>query len=341
MTIIDKVALVHVRDGRLLTTRSAGRERCYLPGGKREPGEDDLAALTRELAEELGVQVDPATVRPWGVFTHEADAQAAGTVVRTTAMTADVAGEPVASAEVDELAWLAPEDRDRMTPTIGAVVDDLLAKGFFAQDRAVLFDLDDTLVATREVKWEHHRFVAREHYGIDLDDETLARHWGEPFGMMLGHLYRDAASTEEMVATNHASAHLYPKTTRPGAVELVTDLLDAGIPVGVVTSTLSQPAADDLRRCGFPVDRLFTVQGADRSPVHKPDPAVFTAALDTLRCLGIERVSYVGDAVMDAQAAAGAGLDFVAVTTGMVTAEAFPGVPVVASIAEAGPYLGL
>ena len=338
-SIISKVALVHVRDGRLLTARSTGRQRCYLPGGKPEAGEDDAAALARELHEELGVHVDPQSIRPWGRFSAPADAQQSGTVVETSAFTAAFDGEPVASAEVTELAWLRPDATDRMTPTMRAVVDDLLAKGFLRGERAVLFDLDDTLVATREVKWEHHRFVAREHYGIELDDETLARHWGEPFGVMLGHLYRDAASTEGMIATNHASAHLYRKTPRPGAVELVTQLLDSGVPVGVVTSTLSQPAAEDLARCGFPVERLFTVQGADRSPAHKPDPAVFDHALAQLRCLGIRRVSYVGDAVMDARAAAGAGLDFVAVTTGMDDAGAFGDVPVADDISGVAQLL--
>lgn len=339
--IIRKVALVHLRDGRLLTTRSAGRTRFYLPGGKPEAGEDDAAALVREVREELGVRIDPASIQPWGHYSHPADAQRPGTLVETAAFTADFTGEPVASSEVEEVAWLEPGRREVMTATMAAVVDELLAKGFMASNRAVLFDLDDTLLATREVKWEHHRFVAREHYGIELDDETLARHWGEPFGVMIGHLYRDAAPTEEMVATNHAYSHLYPKTAKPGAVELVNRLLDAGIPVGVVTSTLSQPAADDLARCGFPVERLFTVQGADRSPAHKPDPAVFDAALAQLRCLGVTRVSYVGDAVMDAQAAAGAGLDFVAVTTVMVGADAFPGVAVAADITAVAQHLGL
>ena len=55
-----------------------------------------------------------------------------------------------------------------------------------APRRAVLFDMDDTLLLTREVKWDHHRFVAREHYGIELDDQTLRAHWGEPFDEMIG-----------------------------------------------------------------------------------------------------------------------------------------------------------
>ena len=54
--IIEVVGAV-IRDAsdRLLTVRKRGTQRFMLPGGKREPGEDDLTALARELREEIGV----------------------------------------------------------------------------------------------------------------------------------------------------------------------------------------------------------------------------------------------------------------------------------------------
>ncbi|MFZ2260320.1 MAG: HAD hydrolase-like protein [Luteococcus japonicus] len=199
---------------------------------------------------------------------------------------------------------------------------------------AVIFDMDDTLLATREVKWAHHKQVAREHYGIDLTDEVLARHWGEPFDLMIGHLYQHSASVEEMRAANQTSAHLFPKQAIPGAVDAVTTLLDRGLVVGVLTSMNTANALADLTRCGFPMDRLVFVQGADQTPHHKPDPRVFTSALEMLHARGITEVSYVGDALIDEQAALGAGLRFVAVTTGLATAEAFEDSPVITSLVD-------
>lgn len=58
MREIDKVAWILVEDGRVLSTRSRGKDVWYLPGGKREPGESDLETLRREIGEELSVDVD-------------------------------------------------------------------------------------------------------------------------------------------------------------------------------------------------------------------------------------------------------------------------------------------
>ena len=73
--------------------RNAGRDRFYLPGGKREPGESDLETLVREIDEELTVAVDPATAAYVGTFEALADARTDGLVVRLTCYTATHTGD--------------------------------------------------------------------------------------------------------------------------------------------------------------------------------------------------------------------------------------------------------
>lgn len=62
------VAAAMIRDGRVLVQRRpAGKPLADLwefPGGKVDPGESPEAALARELAEELGIVVDPAALSP-------------------------------------------------------------------------------------------------------------------------------------------------------------------------------------------------------------------------------------------------------------------------------------
>jgi ADP-ribose pyrophosphatase YjhB (NUDIX family) len=53
--MIDKVALLLVRDGKVLLCRKKrGTPLLILPGGKREAEESSLECLARELREELG-----------------------------------------------------------------------------------------------------------------------------------------------------------------------------------------------------------------------------------------------------------------------------------------------
>jgi 8-oxo-dGTP pyrophosphatase MutT (NUDIX family) len=57
--VLDVLAWVVLRDDRMLTVRTRGRDVFYLPGGKRAPGESDVAALRREVHEELGGELEP------------------------------------------------------------------------------------------------------------------------------------------------------------------------------------------------------------------------------------------------------------------------------------------
>lgn len=121
------VGWVNVRDGRLLAVRTTGKDRFFMPGGKVEPGESDAEALVREIHEELGVRLDPATVRP--AFVAEAPGHGlGGRVVRMHCLYAEPlpgSPEPAPDAEIAELAWLTPADADRVPPASRIVLERL------------------------------------------------------------------------------------------------------------------------------------------------------------------------------------------------------------------------
>ncbi|WP_035307122.1 HAD family hydrolase [Actinokineospora inagensis] len=197
------------------------------------------------------------------------------------------------------------------------------ARALVAEAEAVIFDLDDTLLVTRAVKWAHHQAVAARFYGIDLTETDLLEHWGKPYDELITLLYRGSAPLAEMKAANLSLEDDYRKVAAAGAVELVTSLLARGAHVGVVTSANTDPALADLEWSGFPVRDLAFVHGADRTTRHKPDPAVFAAAGDYLTRHNVARTVYVGDAIMDLLAARGAGFGFVGVASGLVDGAAF------------------
>ncbi|MGW4483018.1 NUDIX hydrolase [Amycolatopsis sp. NPDC004368] len=127
--MINKIAWLHVVDGRVLAAVSSGKSTWYLPGGKREPGESDTEALVREIAEELSVALDPASLRPAGVWEAQADGRAAGTIVRMTCYTASCTGTLAASSEIASFGWLTYADRARVSSTTQLIFDDLRARG--------------------------------------------------------------------------------------------------------------------------------------------------------------------------------------------------------------------
>ncbi|MCR6487262.1 NUDIX domain-containing protein [Amycolatopsis sp. OK19-0408] len=130
--MIDKIAWIHVADGRVLVARSRGKDKFYLPGGKREPGEADVETLVREVREELAVEILPSTAKPAGTFEGQAHGHAEGTVVRTTAYMADFAGTPSASSEIEEIAWLTYADRPRVSLVAQLIFDHLHAAGLLS-----------------------------------------------------------------------------------------------------------------------------------------------------------------------------------------------------------------
>lgn len=127
--MIDKVAWLYLKDGRVLGTRSAGKDTYYLPGGKREPGETDVETLVREIREELSVEIDAASARHVGTFEAQAHGHEPGVGLRMACYTASFTGEPVASAEIAEIAWLTTADADRVSDMARLVFAHLKERG--------------------------------------------------------------------------------------------------------------------------------------------------------------------------------------------------------------------
>jgi 8-oxo-dGTP diphosphatase len=130
--VIDKIAWLHIVDGRILSTRSRGKDVFYLPGGKREPGEPDAETLVREIREELAVAIAPASIAAAGTFEAQAHGHAAGTVVRMTCFTAEYSGTPEASSEIEEIAWLGYADREKVSAVDKIIFDHLHEAGRLA-----------------------------------------------------------------------------------------------------------------------------------------------------------------------------------------------------------------
>jgi len=123
-------ALIRDDAGRVLLVRKRGTTAFMQPGGKRDGDEDDIAALSREIAEELGCGVLASSIRSLGEFDAVA-ANEPGFRVQASLYGLDVIGAIAPSREIDEAIWidpaappdivLAPLTRDHVLPLARAV----------------------------------------------------------------------------------------------------------------------------------------------------------------------------------------------------------------------------
>ena len=124
-TIRIVAALIRDHAGRVLLVRKRGTTAFMQPGGKRDPGEDDMMALAREIAAELGCCMVSDSIRPLGEFDAVA-ANEPGWRVHACLYGIDLTGDIVPNREIDETIWidpaappdipLAPLTRDHVLP---------------------------------------------------------------------------------------------------------------------------------------------------------------------------------------------------------------------------------
>jgi len=131
-SFIDKLAWVYLVDRRVLCARSRGKDTYYLPGGKREGAEMDQEALSREVREELGIELIPETITYFGQFSAQAHGKAVGTVVQMTCYTGQFRGEIQALAEVEEVAWLQYKDKTKVSQVTQQIFEHLKEQGLLA-----------------------------------------------------------------------------------------------------------------------------------------------------------------------------------------------------------------
>jgi 8-oxo-dGTP diphosphatase len=103
--IVVSAVCVFNNAGRLLTVRKRGTSMFMHPGGKPEAGETAVQAAARELAEEVGIVLDPSELQLMGVWIAEA-ANEAATDIEATVFLAPGSWEAHPSAEIDEIRWL-------------------------------------------------------------------------------------------------------------------------------------------------------------------------------------------------------------------------------------------
>ena len=129
MKLIDKLAWIEIKNNSILLTRSYGKDKFYIPGGKREKNETDEQALIREIYEELSVSINKSTLEFIGVFEAQAHGQLEGIFVKMTCYSGNYLGEVSASSEIEEIRWFKYSDKDQVVGVDKLIFEHLKQNG--------------------------------------------------------------------------------------------------------------------------------------------------------------------------------------------------------------------
>ncbi len=183
--------------------------------------------------------------------------------------------------------------------------------------RALLFDLDGTLVDSLELILGSYRHTMAQHLGRVPPDEEWMVTMGKPLRVQLQSFAQTPEQLEAMFRTyiDHNEAN-NQRLIRPfpGMRQAIESLRRGGFRMGVVTSKIGEHAWRELRSCGL--DGLFDgLVAADDVQRPKPHPEPVLRGLQSIGATAPEALM-VGDSIFDLAAARAAGVDTAAALWG-------------------------
>jgi len=184
----------------------------------------------------------------------------------------------------------------------------------------LIFDLDGTLVDTvyaHVFAWQ--RAFAEE--GLPIDGWRIHRRVGMSGGLFARAAAREVGrrlSEREVEDLQRRHGELYrellpERRPLPGAVQLLAELRERGVPHGIATSGRRPEIDASLDTLGVPADMVVVERGEVARA--KPEPDLFLTCAERLG-VAPEQCYVVGDAVWDLLAARRAGMLSVGVLSG-------------------------
>lgn len=203
--------------------------------------------------------------------------------------------------------------------------------------RAVVFDFDFTLADSSVGIIESVNYALSQ-LGLPTAmpariRDTIGFSLADALTRLAGPQAQEVAHAFEQHFTQRADEVMAAHTRMYDAVPTaLAALRAAGMTLGIVSTKYRYRIEDILTRHRL-LSHFQTIIGGEDVHQHKPDPAGLRLAMARL-AVPPEDVLYVGDHIVDAEAAQRAGVPFIAVLSGTCTVEHFTPYPVRACVQD-------
>ncbi len=193
----------------------------------------------------------------------------------------------------------------------------------------VVFDVDQTLIDSFRGVHQIYCLVADALSYQEPTEDDLRRQWGKKIPGVIAGLFGLAEGSSDVdkalkVTWERADGFTHPLF--PGTAGALGELKEMGLSLGILSTSHKEVFIPHLVGGGV-LDLFDLIIGGEDTSEVKPHPAVFRAFLERSAA---ENLVYVGDALVDWEAARDANLGlFLAVTTGHTSKDDFlaAGVP--------------
>lgn len=178
--------------------------------------------------------------------------------------------------------------------------------------KAVLFDLDGTLIDTNKLILESFRHTFKSVLNREVSDEEITLLFGKPLDATFS-LY-DKERVKELISVYreyNKKNHDNMCNAFDGAKELIKEIKSMGIKVGIVTSKKEDMAKRGMEINGI-LEFMDVIMTPEKTEKHKPDKEPVIKACEELNINPSEAIM-VGDSNFDIMSGKSAGSKTIAV----------------------------
>lgn len=186
--------------------------------------------------------------------------------------------------------------------------------------KAIIFDVDNTLINAGEISTRAYIETAKQLNLKSVPAEKIKRLFGIPSHIIIKKLW-PKTDVKKFQKIKHKKILSKKVKQIPGAKKVVMQL-SKKYKLGLLSSKTRALMYPHLKQINLSTNFFKFIYSSDDVKYHKPDPRVFSKALNKLK-LKRKEILYIGDSIYDCIATKKAKLNFIAVLTGSHKKEDF------------------